>query len=189
MYKNKENIVQWLQKGDILVVDRGFRDALDYLHLMGYQTYMPSFLTKGSKQFSTETANQTRFVTKVRWVIESANGRIKQWRIFDKVLPNSFLKIAGDLVAIVCALQNCYGAPFIESMSKDKLLAKKMLKLRDETNELGTYVANLRNKREQAVQWQEINAVDTVPDFPKLTFEELNDLTLGKQAHKVYIFL
>lgn len=183
MHKNTENIVQWLEKGDILVVDRGFRDALDYLHLMGYQIHMPSFLAKGEKQFTTETANQTRFVTKIRWVIESANGRIKQWRIFDKVLPNSLLKTAGDLVAIVCALQNCYGAPFIKSMSKDKELAKKMLTLRDETNELGNYVANLRNKSEKTLRWQELNATDTVPDFPRLTFEELNDLTLGKRTH------
>lgn len=78
IYNNKESIVEWLEKGDILVVDRGFRDALDYLHLMGYQTHMPAFLAKGAKQFTTEVANQTRFVTKVRWVIESANGRIKQ---------------------------------------------------------------------------------------------------------------
>ena len=48
IYKNKESIVQWLEKGDILVVDCGFRDALDYLHLMDYQTYMPPFLTKGT---------------------------------------------------------------------------------------------------------------------------------------------
>ncbi|CAF3216884.1 unnamed protein product [Rotaria sp. Silwood2] len=183
IYKNKENIGQWLEKGDILVVDRGFRDALDYLHLMGYQTYMPSFLAKGEKQFTAETANQTRFVTKVRWVIESANGRIKQWRIFDKVLPNSLLKTAGDLIAIVCALQNCYGAPFIQSISKDKELAKKMLKLRDETNELGNYVAKLKNKSEKLLQWKELNANDTVPDFPRLTFEELNDLTLGELIH------
>ena len=66
IYKSKESIVQWLEKNDILVVDRGFRDALDYLHLMGYQTYMLPFLTKGTKQYPTDIANQSRFVTKVR---------------------------------------------------------------------------------------------------------------------------
>ncbi|CAF3713984.1 unnamed protein product [Rotaria socialis] len=126
---------------------------------MGYQTYMPSFLAKGAKQFTTETANQTRFVTKIRWVIESANGR--------------------DLIAIVCALQNSYGAPFIKSTTKDKELAQQMLQLRDQTNELGDYVTKLKNKTEKLLQWKELNAVDTAPDFPRLTFEELNDLTLG----------
>ncbi|CAF1585446.1 unnamed protein product [Didymodactylos carnosus] len=176
---NKENIAKWLRKGDILVIDRGFRDALDYLHLLGYQTHMPAFLSKGAKQFDTASANQTRFVTKIRWVIESANGRIKQWRLFDKVLPNSLLKTVGDLVAIVCALQNSYGAPFIQSMKKDKELAQKMLHLRDETNELGDLVAKLRDKAEKPLQWKELDASDTVPDFPHLTFKQLNDLTLG----------
>ena len=152
IYKNKESIVQWLEKNDILVVDCGFRDALDYLHLMGYQTYMPPFLTKGTKQYPTDIASQSRFVTKVRWVIESVNGRIKQWRIFDKVLPNSVLKRAGDLIAIVCALQNCYGTPLVQAVSKDKEVAKKMLSLRDETNELGNYVSKLKYKSEKLVQ-------------------------------------
>ena len=120
IYNNKDNIAQWLQKGDIIVIDRGLRDALDYLNLKGYQTCMPSFLVKGTKQFTAEAANQTRIVTKMRQVTESANGHTKQWRLFHKVLPNSLLKTEGDLVAIVRALQNCYGAPFIQSMLKDK---------------------------------------------------------------------
>jgi hypothetical protein len=120
-------------------------------------------LGKNIKQFSTQTANKTRFVTKIRWVIESANGRIKQWRIFDKGLPNSLLKTVGDLVAIVYALQNAYGVPFIKSTLKDEKFTEKMLRLRDETDEL--------------------DAAETVPDIPRLSFEELNDLTLGEFYH------
>ena len=179
IYNNKENIIQWLQKGDILVIDRGFRDALDYLHKHNYQTFMPAFLNKNSKQFSTRTGNETRFVTKIRWIIESANGRIKQWRIFGKVLPNSLLKTVGDLVDIVCALQNAYGAPLIKSALNDKKLAEKMLRLRDKTNELGDFVARWKEKSEKSIKWTDLDATDTVSDFPKLTFEELNELTLG----------
>ena len=74
MYNDKKNIKEWLRKGDILVVDRGFRDALDHLHLLGYQTYMPALLTKTTKQFETDVVNPTN----IRWVIENANGRVKQ---------------------------------------------------------------------------------------------------------------
>ena len=28
LYKNKENIVQWLERGNILVIDRGFRAVI-----------------------------------------------------------------------------------------------------------------------------------------------------------------
>ena len=137
---------------------------------------------------STGTGNETRFVTKIRWIIESANGRIKQWRIFDKVLPNSILKSVGDLVAIVCALQNAYGAPFIKSTLKDKMLAEKMLRLIDETNELADFVARLKDKTKKARKWTELNEADTVPDSSRLSFEELNNLTLG-EAHNQLHFL
>ena len=113
---------------------------------------MPPFLTKGTKQYPTDIANQSRFVTKVRWVIESENGRIKQWRIFDKVLLNSLLETADDLLAIVFVLQNCYGTPLVQAVSKDKEVAKKMLSLRDETNEFGNYVSKFKNKSEKLLQ-------------------------------------
>ena len=40
------------------------------------------------KQHNTEDANSSRLVTKIRWVIESANGRIKKWKYFSNVLIN-----------------------------------------------------------------------------------------------------
>jgi hypothetical protein len=50
---------------------------------------MPAFLDKGQKQLTTEQGNTSRLATKIRWVVESANGRLKSWKYFDKVLPNS----------------------------------------------------------------------------------------------------
>ena len=47
---------------------------------------MPAFLDKSAKQLSTQVGNETQFVTKIRWIIENASGRTKQWKIFDKVL-------------------------------------------------------------------------------------------------------
>ena len=115
-----------------------------------------------------------------------SNGRIKQWRIFDKVLPNSILQSVGDLVAIVCAPQNAYGAQFIKSTLKDKMLTEKMLRLLDETNELADFVARFKDKTEKALKWTELNAADTVPDFPRLSFEELNNLTLVEDHNQLH---
>jgi transposase len=58
------------------------------------------------KQYTTEVANKSRLITKVRWVVERANGRINQWRFLDKVVPNRLVKYIGDFVKIVCAIQN-----------------------------------------------------------------------------------
>ena len=75
---NTENMTEWFQQGDVLVVGRGFRDVADLLEDFGIKSHMPHFLTKSQKQLSTEEANETRLVTKVRWVVESVNGRVKQ---------------------------------------------------------------------------------------------------------------
>ena len=53
-----------------MIVDRGFRDAIPTIKHFGYEAVMPSFL-KRREQLSTEEANYTRLITKVRWVIES----------------------------------------------------------------------------------------------------------------------
>ncbi|CAF4439115.1 unnamed protein product, partial [Rotaria magnacalcarata] len=97
MLNNREGIIDWLEPNDVLIVDRGFRDSLPLLNNLGYKTYMPTFLKQADKQLSTTDANQTRLVTKIRWVVESTNGRIKTWRFFDRVVPNSLLPIVGDL--------------------------------------------------------------------------------------------
>ena len=75
---NSEDIRNWFNEGDVLNVDRGFRDVTDLLNDCGINTEIPHFLKKTEKQHSTEGANESRLVTKVRWVVESANGRIKQ---------------------------------------------------------------------------------------------------------------
>ena len=69
IHNNEQDILNWLHKDDVLIVDRGFRDAVSTIKSYGYQVLMPSFLTR--KQFTNQEANRTRLITKVRWVIES----------------------------------------------------------------------------------------------------------------------
>jgi len=69
--KNEQDILNWLHKDDVLIVDRGFRDAVSTVKSYGYKVLMPSFLTR--KQFTNQEANRTRLITKVRWVIESGS--------------------------------------------------------------------------------------------------------------------
>ena len=77
MKNDTERLKTWLSDGDIFVLDRGFRDCTDILQQLGFRTQMPCYLDKGKKQHTTEEANKSRMVTKVRWVVESVNGRIK----------------------------------------------------------------------------------------------------------------
>ena len=46
----------WFEDGDVLVVDRGFRDVADFMEEFGINTHMPHFIAKSPKQLSTEEA-------------------------------------------------------------------------------------------------------------------------------------
>jgi len=60
-----------------MIVDRGFRDIKDRMEEAGYVVYMPELLKTRVNQFQTDEANRSRKVTKVRWIVESVNGRVK----------------------------------------------------------------------------------------------------------------
>ncbi|CAF1029547.1 unnamed protein product [Didymodactylos carnosus] len=179
IYNNQENMLNWLKPGDVLMVDREFRDALEHLQNFDFVTKMPHFLPHGQKQFTIAEANKTRLTMKIRWVVESANGRIKTWKIFGRVVPNAILKKVSDFVAIVCALINAYRPLFVADVTKDKVLGDNITVLVEETDKLQEYVEKLKDKTVKQLKWNHIDANDILNDFLKLTLSQLNDLTLG----------
>ena len=62
---HKHGLCQLLNEGDKLFLDRGFRDAKDVLESKDFNVLMPALKGK-RKQLTTEEANQSRFVTKIR---------------------------------------------------------------------------------------------------------------------------
>lgn len=64
----------WFQDGDIL--DRGYQDAIPMLEALEIRVKMPSILKPGQRQFSTEQANESRLVTKTKWIIEAEETAI-----------------------------------------------------------------------------------------------------------------
>ena len=51
---NVENTREWIQEDDVVIVDRAFRDSIEFLSDLGIESHMPAFLPKGQKQFSSE---------------------------------------------------------------------------------------------------------------------------------------
>ncbi|XP_056007177.1 uncharacterized protein LOC125665391 [Ostrea edulis] len=147
---NVEDIKHWIQDEDIFVVDRGFRDAIPLLEDMGIQAEMPKLMIKGQKQLSTEDANMSRLVTKIRWVVESSNARIKRWKYLGHTLPTNQIPYIGDYVKIVCVLSNKYFSELNTCLSRDddEAQAAKMLYLSKQGNTLKEYVEqnNLHRK-------------------------------------------
>ena len=71
---------------------------------------MPNYLTEG-KQHSSVEANQSRLVTKTRWVVESINGLIKRWLYFNNIVENVNIPNLEEDFKIICAIINKYRPP------------------------------------------------------------------------------
>ena len=135
LMSNSQDIRNWFRE-DVLIAERGFGDVTELLNDCGIKTAMPHFLNKSEKQHSTEEANESRLVTKVRWVVELANGHIRRWRVLSNVLPNTKIPLAGDYVRIVCSVCNAFRLPLVTSLESDAVMAKGMMTLAKSDNKL-----------------------------------------------------
>ncbi|CAG2250822.1 PRKDC [Mytilus edulis] len=155
-----EEFKEWVTEDDIMIVDRGFRDALDLLQEM------------------VEDSNVTRLVTKIRWVVESVNGRIKSWKYLDRVLPNSQIPFVSDYVNIACAIMNKYWPELnTGDLEQDEQLASKMLYLSKQKNLLHEKIIE-EGLDKRSCKWQKIDA-SSAPTFPRLSEEDIRNITVG----------
>ena len=173
-----EEIKKWTREGDVFVVDRGFRDSVDFLNELVITTEMPAFLDKGQKQLTTEQSNTSRLVTQFRWVIESANGRLKSWKYFDKVLPNSQIPVIGDYIQIICSICNKYFSPLSHgNQEEDRVIGCKMLFLAKQSNDLKTRIEHEGIEKIRSAEWTRMDAINI--SFPSLSEEEIRCLAIG----------
>lgn len=64
------------KKGDVMLVDRGFRDCVQIFMNQGYTVKSPSH-ANGNEQLSTLEANKTRLITRCRYDVERMNAVLK----------------------------------------------------------------------------------------------------------------
>ena len=173
--KLQQEIKKWTREGDVFVVDRGFRDSVDFLNELGIPIEMPAFLDKGQKQLTTEQSNTSRLVTKIRWVVQSANGRLKSWKYFDKVLPNSQIPFIGDYIQIICSICYKYFSPLSHgNQEEDRVIGCIMLFLAKQNNDLKTRIENEGIEKIKSAEWTRIDAINI--SFPALSEEEIRCL-------------
>lgn len=165
----------WLRPSDVLVVDRGFRDCLQFLEELEVIPRMPHFLQHG-RQHTVDEENDSRLTTAVRWVIEAVNGLIKTWKLFKNVLPNSHIPFIGDYLRITCSLCNAYRPPRV-SNPDDLVLANRMLQISRQPNLLQQRVESKKWATRRVI-WETLSS-SSITDFPQLTLDEIRQLTLG----------
>jgi hypothetical protein len=178
-----QSLVSWCADGDAMVVDRGFRDVIDTLSNLGYEPKMPVFLRKGEKQHTTEDANKSRLVTRVRWTVESYHARIKKWRFLGERVENSFVPKVKDCIRIVSAALNCYRGAIIANAASDhsELLARQMKRRVSLQNSLLVRVEN--GSLSGRSRWKK-KIEDADFDFPEISLDDMRALFFGSYQIK-----
>lgn len=120
--------------------------------------------------------------SQIRWVVESANGRIKRFRYLDQVMPNNQIPFIGDFVRIVCAIANKYFPPLTQASEDEVEVASKMLSLAAKSNSLKEFIEEEGLDKKVRV-WKTVEECD-IP-FPRLSEEQLCQLTLGVYQMKL----
>ena len=97
-------ILDLLESGDSVMADHGF-DIQNDLTLINVKLNIPPFL-KDKDQFTEVEMIQTRRIGSLRIHVERAMERLKNFHIFDRVLPPSFVDVAEQMVFVCAVLSN-----------------------------------------------------------------------------------
>lgn len=108
-FNNDEDINDWFGEGDIIIIDRGYRDVIPLLEESGLICRMPPLLEAGEHQLSTEDANESRVITKTRWIVEARNGHLKsKFKLLNNIQQIHVIPNVGDFYRISGAIINRY---------------------------------------------------------------------------------
>ena len=177
LFNKESSLRKWLVPNDVFVVDRVFRDSVDLIESIGFQSESPAFLLKGQKQHSAEEANLSRLVTKIRCTVESANGRLKKWRFLSNTVSNTQIPFIGEYVRIVGSLINRYRLPLASDSENDSEIAKNMLeKTRMKEKSLKDILIEPSGRR-CSLKMSKVECSKI--SFPRLSDEYLRSLKFG----------
>lgn len=96
--------ISHLVSGDLVMADRGFNVA-DICNEAGCSLIIPPFLS-GRDKFTKEEVKITREIAAARIHVERVIGRIKEFRILQRVIPKTLVPIISQLVFVTGMLVN-----------------------------------------------------------------------------------
>lgn len=166
-----------LKEGDIFILDRGFRDIVSTLKEKGFVVLMPALKGKRN-QLTAKESNESRLVTKLRWVIEAVHGIIGQkYKLLHHQLHNSLLPDAGLYCRIACFLQNRFG----KRLNSDKGLLDEIISRMNATkNDVNTLAVEVENNNwNRKVTPFQLLSSEELLDFPEMSLDELKVFFTG----------
>ncbi|XP_008553228.3 uncharacterized protein LOC103575255 [Microplitis demolitor] len=175
--ENPSGLKKLLLPNDIFIVDRGFRDVVEFLNDKGFNVLMPAF--KGNKlQLSTEEANISRNITKIRWVVEAVHGNIAQkYKLLHYSFDNKMLPKLELLCKTIGFLHNTYEKRLHSDSSLSNIIVQYMKSRMDIENTLSQEVQSQHwNRKKNTLKC--LTASELL-DFPRLTEDQLKILFTG----------
>lgn len=123
-------------------MDRGFRNAEEFLTAKGFEVKMPGFIEKTKLgQLTTKQANASRLVTACRFPVETRNGHMKTiWHLFDRTLITYDLPYAMRDYRIGASLINKFHVTMESNKFDAESIAKNMLLKENRQNEFAVVV-------------------------------------------------
>ena len=106
----QSGILSLLEPGDEVMVDKGFL-INDLLSPINVALVIPPFLSQRG-QFTKEEVTTTQKIARLRIHIERAIGRIKQYHIFNGIIPLTLLGTINQLWYVCAMLTNFQGPLF-----------------------------------------------------------------------------
>lgn len=169
-----------LNAGDIFLVDRGFRDAVRFLQNKKFNVQIPAFIQKGTNgQLTTTQANKSRLVTKMRFAIEAANGRMKnKWSLFQKIIPSILTTNLMADYKIGAALLNSFSKPILCEKEDFFNIGSRMMRSVHTKNEL----ARINSAKFKNTQKRHFGSFEGQLYFPRLNQEQIKNISLGNYA-------
>lgn len=184
LLENRDDFRSLIFPQDIFLLDRGFFDAKETLETKySVNVKIPSCIPPSQSQLTTAQANQTRFVTKCRFVVEIVNGFLKScFRALDKNVPNVSLRHYLSDFKIAAAIINKFHSRIFSDGENAELIADNMLANLNKENSLEKLIKDLNLER--ASQYNRID-IDDIVDFPILTIDDIKTkITLGSYQIK-----
>lgn len=172
-----------LRNGDILLLDRGFRDCIDHFTAKGLDVKMPALVQRSvnDSQLSTIDANQTRLVTALRFVVEARNGHMKTvYKIFNSIWNSLSLPHLVKDFQICAALLNRYHV----NIESNRPFAHEMATLMLSRLHIDNDVFKITRKKQFQQHLKRFQPFEDFDGLPALQSIHLIRIALGKYQIK-----
>lgn len=101
-------ILDLLESGDSVMVDKGFTIEKE-LRDVGATLVIPPFLTSKRKSFSSKEVVATQNIARLRIHVERAIRRVREYHVFDGIIPISVVGSINQIWAVCCYMTNFRG--------------------------------------------------------------------------------